>query len=130
MAGRPSIYTEQLGIEICDWIANNSAGLRVGCSKHDHWPEYTVIRRWLRENTFPEFSNLYTCAKEEQSESMEEDIIVIADNSTIDPNDKRVRIDARKWLMGKLKPKKYGDKLDIVSDGEKLVFEVGFKKPE
>ncbi|MDE3023787.1 MAG: hypothetical protein KGI54_18380, partial [Pseudomonadota bacterium] len=109
--GRPTIYTEKLGIEICEWIANNSGGLRAGCSQHDHWPEYTVIRRWLREDKFPEFSHLYARAKEEQAETMGEDIILIADNKGADPNDKRVRIDARKWLMGKLKPKKYGDTL-------------------
>ena len=130
MAGRPSIYTEELGIEICDWVSTNSAGLNVACVKNEHFPAYETIRRWLRDNTYPEFSVRYARAHEEKAEVMGDDIIVIADNATIDPNDKRVRIDARKWLMGKLKPKKYGDKLDIVSDGEKLVFEVGFKKPE
>lgn len=32
----------------------------------------------------------------------------------------RLKIDAKKWELGKLKPKKYGDKLDVTSDGEKL----------
>ena len=27
----------------------------------------------------------------------------------LDPNDKRIRVDTRKWLASKLKPKKYGD---------------------
>ena len=25
----------------------------------------------------------------------------------------RLRVEARKWLMGKMKPKKYGDKIDV-----------------
>jgi len=32
----------------------------------------------------------------------------------------RLKIDAKKWELGKLKPKKYGDKLDVTSDGEKI----------
>jgi len=32
----------------------------------------------------------------------------------------RLRYDARKWLISKLNPKKYGDKLDMTSGGEKL----------
>lgn len=54
---------------------------------------------------------------------MLEGILEIADNPEIDPQDKRVRIDARKWAMGKLKPKKYGDKqvVDVGNkDGEAL----------
>ena len=32
----------------------------------------------------------------------------------------RLKIDAKKWELGKLKPKKYGDKLDVTSAGEKI----------
>ena len=32
----------------------------------------------------------------------------------------RLRVDARKWMLGKMQPKKYGDKLDVTSDGEKI----------
>ena len=120
MAGRPTIYTEELGIDICDWISTNSAGLKVACKNIDHFPDYETIRRWLRDNKFPEFSARYARAHEEQSETMGEDIIIIADNASLNPHDKRVRIDARKWLMGKLKPKKYGEKLDLTTNGEKI----------
>jgi hypothetical protein len=33
----------------------------------------------------------------------------------------RLKIDAKKWELGKLKPKKYGDKIDVTTDGEKIV---------
>jgi hypothetical protein len=29
-------------------------------------------------------------------------------------------VETRKWLMGKLKPKKYADRLDLTSAGEKI----------
>jgi hypothetical protein len=32
----------------------------------------------------------------------------------------RVRIDAKKWLMSKINPQAYGDKLDVTSDGKSL----------
>jgi hypothetical protein len=43
------------------------------------------------------------------TEDMLEDILEIADDPQVEVQDKRVRIDTRKWIMGKLKPKKYGD---------------------
>ena len=33
----------------------------------------------------------------------------------------RLRVDTRKWFTAKLAPRLYGDKLDITSDGEKIV---------
>lgn len=35
-------------------------------------------------------------------------------------NDKRLRIDTLKFITGRLHPKRYGDRLDLTSDGEKL----------
>jgi hypothetical protein len=40
---------------------------------------------------------------------------------TIDSNMARVEIDTRKWFASKFLPKTYGDKLDVTSDGEKVV---------
>lgn len=33
---------------------------------------------------------------------------------------RKLQIDTRKFLMAKMKPKRYGDKLDLTSGGEKL----------
>ena len=35
-------------------------------------------------------------------------------------NRSRLQIDTRKWMLGKLNPTKYGDKLDVTSGGDKL----------
>ena len=40
-----------------------------------------------------------------------DECISIADNPTLDPNDKRIRIDTRLRLIGKWNAKKYGDKI-------------------
>lgn len=59
-----------------------------------------------------------------------EDIIVEGDNGDMIVQDKKVnyeniqrsrlRYDARKWLVSKLHPKKYGEKLDVTSKGDAI----------
>lgn len=39
---------------------------------------------------------------------------------TIDASMARVEIDARKWFASKFLPKRYGDKLDVTSDGKAM----------
>ena len=63
---------------------------------------------------------MYAQAKHQQLHAMAEDIVDISMDDSLDANDKRVRIDARKWLLAKLMPKTYGDKLDVTSGGEPL----------
>lgn len=91
----------------------------------DEFPEARTIYRWLRQHE--EFRQQYAHAKQESAEAFAEDILDIADdgsNDWMEVRDKkgnisivldkehvmrsRVRIDTRKWLMEKLKPKKYG----------------------
>jgi hypothetical protein len=99
-------------------------------------PDRTVIYDWLLRH--PEFANQYARAREEQADTLADEIIAIADESpeTVEVRDKngkvldikidsgyvnyqRQRIDARKWTAMKLKPKKYGDRvaLEGVEDG-------------
>jgi hypothetical protein len=47
-----------------------------------------------------------------------DEIIEIADDETIEPNSRRLRVDTRKWLMSKLAPHRYGDKLVHSGDPE------------
>jgi len=42
----------------------------------------------------------------------------VVDNAVVQRD--RLRVDSRKWLLAKLRPKKYGDKIDVTSDGEKI----------
>lgn len=49
----------------------------------------------------------------------------IADDKEGDPQRDRLRIDTRKWLASKLKPKKYGDKIEHSGpEGGPLVVQV------
>lgn len=53
-----------------------------------------------------------------RSEKLADEIVGIADDPLLDPNDKRIRVDARKWIASKLKPKKYGDRIAHDVDGK------------
>jgi len=105
MTGRPSTYTEEMGNLICDKLTEGIS-LRKLC-KSEEFPNASTVYVWL--DRFPSFAEQYTRAREAATEDMLEDILEIADDPQVEVQDKRVRIDTRKWIMGKLKPKKYGD---------------------
>jgi hypothetical protein len=44
-------------------------------------------------------------------------MIEIADRADLDPLDKWVRIEARRWIMSKVSPGRYGDKIVVGGDG-------------
>lgn len=119
MTGRPSTYTDEMGDKICDLLTQGMS-LRKICQS-DEFPNASTVYVWL--DRFPSFAERYVRAREAATEDMLEDILAIADDPKIEVQDKRVRIDTRKWAMGKLKPKKYGEKqiVDIGNkDGEAL----------
>jgi hypothetical protein len=92
----------------------------------DKFPHASTVYVWL--DRFPDFADKYVRAREAATEDMLEDILEIADQKGLDPQEKRVRIDTRKWVMGRLKPKKYGDKQQLSignREGEALKVEGG-----
>jgi len=103
-AGRPSLYTEELALDICTQLAEGKS-LRAIC-KQEEYPTLSTVMLWVAQR--PEFSEHYAHARELQSETMADDILFIADNEE-DVNRAKVQIDARKWIASKLKPKKYGN---------------------
>lgn len=115
ITGRPSIYTDDLAVELCTQIAEGRS-LRKICDRED-MPALRTVMYWLRDNE--SFLQQYTRAREEQAESYADEIIDIADTEP-DANKARVRVDSRKWVVSKLLPKKYGDKLDLTSMGKEL----------
>lgn len=141
--GRPSKYTQDLAIEFCDLVAE---GLTVtSICERDGMPVRSTIFKWLAENK--SFSDQYARAKEMQAERMADDLLNIADDGTNDYITRqssdgsiqevlnsehiqrsRLRVDTRKWLMSKMLPKKYGDKVEVEHAGhikvEKIEVEI------
>jgi len=108
---------------ICDLIAEGHS-LHTIC-KMDGMPDRRTVTRWLDD--MPEIRPQYTRARELQADKIFEECLAIADSQegdviTVDGEEvtnhdviarAKLRIDTRKWMAGKLRPKVYGDKLDL-----------------
>lgn len=132
---RPSDYTQEIADAICERLADGES-LRAICSEEE-MPNKATVFRWLSKHT--EFSDQYARARDEQAETLFDEILDIADDGRNDWMEKnfgeetrwvengevlrrsQLRIDARKWMAGKLKPKKYSDKLQLAGDPENPV---------
>lgn len=122
--GRPSVFTEEMADMICERLIEGES-LRKICLSEDIASQGTVMR-WLVENE--KFREQYTHAREVQADTLADEILDIADDGSNDymgEDEKyngdavqrsRLRVDARKWIASKLKPKKYGDKTLVGSD--------------
>jgi len=128
--GRPAMFSQALADTICERISDGES-LRSICSE-EIMPNKATVFRWLASDK--EFSDQYARAKEEQAETLADEIIEIADdgrNDTYIDHESgvvktdhdviarsRLRVEARKWVAAKLKPKKYGDRTTIAGDAE------------
>jgi hypothetical protein len=100
--------------------------------KDDNMPSTSTFYQWLDSNE--EKAKQYARATQVRADIIFDEIIDIADDSSGDKKvvehgevmdgeyvaRSRIRIDTRKWVLSKLNPKKYGDKTDITSGGEKI----------
>lgn len=148
--GRPTKYSKALSTRICARLAIGHSMRKI--SQDDKYPSMETMFRWLR--IYPEFRDQYEIAKQESADSYADEIVDIADEEALsdliidgipvlDPEtDKpyrivtstgvqhaRLRVDARKWVASKLKPKKYGDKVEqthVGRDGKDLNWTVEF----
>ena len=121
----------------------SGASLIATC-KREGLPSFTTFMRWLAEEgeAGESLRDQYARAREAQAEVIAEDILTIADEEcTMVKADKhgsrdddgdgntevvfdstavqrnRLRVDARKWLLSKMAPKKYGDKIQAEHTG-------------
>jgi hypothetical protein len=93
-------------------------------------PGVSTVYRWLSDK--PEFRDMYARAREDQADTLADQIVEIADQkegdygvdgdgvlvaNTDHIQRAKLRVDARKWVAAKLKPKKYGDKLSTEHSG-------------
>lgn len=125
--GRPSEFTAELGDAICARLADGES-LRSVC-RDESMPSKQTVFSWMRLH--PAFLDQYARAKEESADALSDEMLDIADDGRNDwmkrnaegdagwvangenVQRSRVRIDTRKWLASKLKPKKYGEKLAV-----------------
>ena len=126
-----STYTKAVGAKICERLAEGES-LRAICETAG-MPNKSTVFRWLASHD--SFRDQYARAREAQADSIADEILDIADEEctkiradkhpraeadedgmvevvfdAVAVQRNKLRIDARKWLAGKLRPKVYGDK--------------------
>lgn len=126
---RPSIrYSDEVAERICEALADGRSLASI--CEDDDMPRQATVFRWLADERYSAFRESYVRAREAQADKIFDEILDIADDARNDWMERRredgsvdevlnhehvqrsrLRIDARKWMAGKLRPKVYGDKL-------------------
>lgn len=127
---QPSSFTQEIADKILERLADGES-LRSIC-RDDTMPSTSTVCKWL--NDIDGFSEQYARARELQADALFDDCLDIADkkhaeNLLDDVQDRRLQIETRKWMAGKLKGK-YSDKTKIVGgdeDDNPIQFQ-GFKR--
>lgn len=122
--GRPRLYTRQLAEKILDKLSEG-VSLRRICEENDDIPPASTVRQWVYDDV-DGFAVRYARARDIALDNMADETLDIADSaendyvererkdgSTFIALDKEavmrssLRVDARKWYLSKLAPKRY-----------------------
>ena len=125
--GRPSTYDAETALRICAELARGRPLVRI---VEDVGVSVPSVYRWL--DAHPEFREAYARAREDQADTLADEIIQISDDASNDSatdedgnpvtnheniQRSKLRVDTRKWVASKLRPKKYGDKQQLEHSG-------------
>ncbi len=130
--GRPRKYSEEMAAEICERLSEGESLSKICLDSHI--PVKSVVRGWVLDD-YKGFANRYARARELQAEAIADEIEAISDDESKDIFDKidgsipnrvaveraKLRVDARKWLLAKLHPKRYGEAKTVTHAGEMTV---------
>lgn len=121
--GRPTTYTQAIASRILAQMADGES-LRAIC-RDEAMPKESTVRGWVIDDLHG-FAAQYTRAREIQWQGRAEAMLEIADDGRNDTymddagrarvdydniHRSRLRVDTLKWLLSKLLPKEYGDKV-------------------
>lgn len=108
-----SLFTQEIFDRICERIAEGES-LRAICKTKDY-PAKRTFLRWVANDE--KLAAQYGEAQNMRAEHYFDEIIDIADKGS-DPAKTRVQVDARKWVLARMNPKKYGDRIVNEHAGE------------
>jgi hypothetical protein len=126
-------------IEVCNRIAVTHLGINKICREVGISSE--TFYNWLEVSE--ENQKRYARAREAQADLLVEEMIDLSDDKTGDVLEtdigqqgnnanvtrSRLQVDTRKWIASKLRPKKYGDKVEVENTGEVKVITANFGNP-
>ncbi|XNY05192.1 hypothetical protein ACMFL9_11975 (plasmid) [Sinorhizobium meliloti] len=96
-----------MAARICSEIASGKSLRRV--CKPAGMPAASTVFLWLSKHR--EFSEQYARAQADRTAYWAEEIVEISDDEKTDIQRSRLKVDTRKWLMSKMAPKKFGDRV-------------------
>jgi hypothetical protein len=130
----PTLYSREIAQVICDRLAAGES-LTAICNDGG-MPCTRTVARWVIGDAGPGFTAQYREARDMGLDVLADEVLAIADDSSQDVitktdergrtyrgidhehvNRSRLRVDARKWYLCKLAPKKYGERLDMGISG-------------
>jgi hypothetical protein len=117
--GRPArAFGPKVAERICEKIAAGKSLRRICDEKA--MPPKKIVLRWLEEN--PSFAAQYARAREAQADSYADELIDLARRAdATNAHAIRVQVDTIKWVVSKLKPKRYGDRAALEIEAEVAV---------
>lgn len=127
--GRPPIFSQELAMDICRRIAAGDSLRKICAQLKQEGTEIapSTIAGWHIENK-EGFSERYTRACQARAMLWSEEMVEISDDGSNDTymdehgNERvnheivarsRLRTDTRKWMLAKMLPKVFGDKVDV-----------------
>jgi hypothetical protein len=124
--GRPSKYTKAIIEEVCERLSKGEP-LAAIC-RDEHMPSHQTVYNWMSERE--DVSLAIAHAREIGEEALLAGCLDIAYEPTEKTQfgtydgghiqDKKLRIDTIFKVLAKWNPKKWGDKVDVTTDGKKL----------
>lgn len=127
--GRPSLYTQEIVDAILEKIADGKFLTEI-CGD-PAMPSCSTVFKWRLDH--PEFSEAYAHAREAAADKLVIETVAIADDGANDTyvdeegqqrtdydviQRSKLRVETRKWLLARMAPKTYGDRIETVHSGE------------
>lgn len=115
--GRPTTITPEAIEDICRRIALGDS-LRTICADKE-MPGLSTVCRAVSEDG--EFRERYARAQVQRGENLMSELLELCDSpikDNVDAQHRKLQIDTRKWVIAKMFPKKYGDKIENIHSGE------------
>ncbi len=123
-------FSQELFDYICEAISNGES-LRSICAD-ENMPSTAGFMKWLAKDESGSLVEQYARAREAQADAIFDECLHIADEGSDDVQKAKLRIDTRKWMAGKLRPKKYGERQQLEHTGEgggPVVFKTVYESP-
>lgn len=133
--GRPSLYTPEIIDELCERLSNGEPMAAI--CREEGMPSHVTVWNWMNDKTDPEraafVSESIARAREVGEDVIAAQVLEIVDQNPervatmhgdqIDSGDvsnRRMRAEYRLKLLAKWNPKRWGEKVDLTTQGDKL----------